>query len=244
MIRISADGVDEEPLPAELLPKDELSTGEDTEGEEIETDGFLGVADMPRRPSTPGVHAALTLLESTLVVMEDGEKLRKRGVADFKSFSIDVPEPAPLLEGETFVSLPERKKRRQKLDGLDLASLLTDTEEIALGEVLRRRRSSVMVEYLLDLAEPSAKSSGEAKKPQKQKQDEAKQRQDSGRQENARRRRQQETAPEARPSPGGRRSEAETLQATGRRRQGGDTRPASGGRKAPARNGRMHNGMK
>ena len=168
MVRISAVGTIEEPLPEALQPKDELSTGEDTEGEEFETDGFLGVEDMPRRPSTPGVHAALSLLESTLVVMEDGEKLRRRGVADFKSFSIDVPEPAPLKEGETFVVLPGRKKRRQKLDGLDLASLLTDTEEVALGEVLRRRRSSVMVEYLLDLEDPTARVSAGAKKQQKQ----------------------------------------------------------------------------
>ena len=40
IVRISAVGVIEEPLPEELKPKDELSTGEDTEGEDIETDGF------------------------------------------------------------------------------------------------------------------------------------------------------------------------------------------------------------
>ncbi|KAF0304999.1 hypothetical protein FJT64_023295 [Amphibalanus amphitrite] len=243
MVRISDKGVSEEPLPEGMQPKDELSTGEDTEGEDIETDGYLGIADMPRRPSTPGVHAALTLLESTLVVMEDGEKLRRRGMPDFKSFSIDVPEPAPLREGETFVALPGRKKRRQKLDGLDLASLLTDTEEVALGEVYRRRRSSVMVEYLLDLTEPSAKASGQETKRNKQ-QKEVSGSQESGKQEQTRRRRQQGATPEARAPPGGRRTETEVPQAAGRRRQGGEARPAAGGRKPAARGGRMQNGTK
>ena len=245
MVRISVAGTSEEPLPEELQPKDELSTGEDTEGEDVEADGFLEVADMPRRPSTPGVYPALSLLESTLVVMEDGEKIRRRGVADFKSFSIDVPEPAPLKEGETFVALPDRKKRRQKLEGLDLASLLTDTEEVALGEVLRRRRSSAMVEYLLDLTDPTARVPREGQNQLRQQlKTDGGAHQESGRQDQVRMRQEREAASGVRSPPAGRSQEAEVSQSVGRRRQGGEPRPAISGRKAIRGGKKMQNGTK
>ena len=102
-----------------------------------------------------------------------------------------------------------------------------------------------MVEYLLDLTDPTARVSTEGQNQLRQQlKTDGGAHQESGKQDRVRRRQEREAASGARSPPAGRSQEAEVPQSVGRRRQGGESRPAISGRNVSRGGKKMQNGTK